>query len=134
MIPESIAYAALVMIHLGFAALLGAFARQAKPLGERVAVFLTALAFFGSGLSLPVPLVAKVTVTLISAVVSTYFGRQVKTSQWQARLAWIYAGFAMLLILGWSAAQGWFSPLVSLAAAAAVAAVLAWKRGLSSAS
>lgn len=129
MIPDWIAYLALVMIHLGFAALLGAFARQAKPFAERAAVFVAALAFFGSGLSLPLPLAARLAVTLASAGVFAYFGRVAEGAPWHARLAWIYASFAMLLILGWSATQGWFSPLVSLAVAAGWAAILAWRRG-----
>ncbi|MCW5875659.1 MAG: hypothetical protein KIS85_02135 [Anaerolineales bacterium] len=126
-----IGVATLVVVHLGFAALLGAFARRAADLPGRSAAFLAALAYFGSSLSLPLALWPKAGLSLASAGLFAYFGRQHAPANWQARLAWLYAGFAMLLILGWSAAQGWFSPLASLGAAAGWAGVLAWRRGLS---
>ncbi|MBX3048855.1 MAG: hypothetical protein KIT46_00970 [Anaerolineales bacterium] len=124
-----IGIAALVAVHLGFAALLGAFAGRAKDLSSSSASFLAALAYFGSSLSLPLALLPKAGLALASAGLFAYFGRRGIPGAWQARLAWLYAGFSMLLILLWSAAQGWFSPLASLGAAAGWAGVLAWRRG-----
>src|SRR5690606_35279128 len=118
-----------VAVHLGFAALLGAFARKAADLPSRSASFLAALAYFGSSLTLPLTLLPKAGLSLASAGLFAYFGRQQVPGAWQARLAWLYAGFSMLLIVVWSAAQGWFSPLASLGAAAGWAGVLAWRRG-----
>ncbi len=121
---------ALVVIQVGFAALLGAFARQAHTLATRAAVFFSAVVFFLSSLSLPLTPLPKAAVLLVSVGLFAFFGRQATSPKWQARLAWLYAGFAMLLILVWSAAQGWLSPLLGLATAAGWAALLAARRGL----
>ena len=130
MFSDSIANLALLVIHLGFAALLGAFTRHANSPTNRIAFFAAALAYFGSSLNLPLDPLPKLAVWLASIAIFAFFARALPGAAWQARLAWLYAGFAMLLIMVWSAAQGWVSPVISLGAAAAWAGVMAWRRGL----
>jgi hypothetical protein len=128
-----LAFVTLLVVHLGFAALLGAFARQAKSVPNRFAVVLAVFAYFLSSLVLPLAWLPKLAVWLLSAGLFVFFAKWNATGIWLARLAWFYAGFAMLLILAWSALQGWISPVLSLGAAAACAAVMAWRRGVNSA-
>lgn len=131
MLVNWIGDAALLTVHLGFAALLGVFARQAQSSTEKVLVTLGALVYFGSSLWLPLSLVPGIVAWFTSAVLFAYFARRTFQASWTTRLTWLYARFAMLLILVWSAAQGWLSPTLALGAAAAWAGVLAWRRGFS---
>lgn len=128
-----LAFVTLLVVHLGFAALLGAFARQARTLPNRVAIVLAVLAYFLSSFSLPLGWLPKLAVWVVSAGLFAFFAMWNSANIWLARLAWFYAGFAMVLILAWSALQGWVSPALSLGAAAGCAAVMAWRRGLNSA-
>lgn len=128
-----LAFITLLVVQLGFAALLGAFARQAKSAPNRVGVMLAACAYFLSSLVLPVSWLPKVILWLVSAGLFTFFVSWNSTVSWLARLAWFYTGFAMLLILTWSAQPGWVSPVHGLGAAAGCAAILAWRRGVNSA-
>lgn len=134
MYSETIALITLLVVHLGFAALLGAFTRQAKTFPNRIAIVAAALVYFVSSFTLPLTLLPKMAVWLISAALFAFFAKQDSAAIWQARLAWLYAGFAMCLILVWSAMQGWSSPVLSLGAAAAWAAVMAWRRGVGASS
>lgn len=131
MLVELIGVAALLAVHLGFVALFGVFARQAQTSTEKVLVTLGTLVYFGSSLWLPLSLVPRIVAWFVSAVLFAYFARRTFQASWTTRLAWLYARFAMLLILIWSAAQGWLSPTLALGAAAAWAFVLARRRGLS---
>lgn len=128
---QLIADLALLAIHLGFAALLGSFARQTRAWPYRLALIASAVTYFFSSLLLPLPLIPRLAVWFASFGLFAFFARQSKVTPWQARLAWLYAGLAMLLIMVWSALQGWVSPALSLGVAAAWAALLAWRRGFS---
>lgn len=130
---DGLAFVTLLVVHLGFAALLGAFARQAKSVPNRAAVLLAAFAYFLSSLALPLDWLPKLVVCILSVGLFAFFVKWNSASIWLARLAWFYAGFAMLLILAWSALQGWISPVLSLGAAAGCAAIMAWRRGVNSA-
>ena len=121
---------ALLFVHLGFSALLGLFARQAKTASDWAMVLLAGLVYLGSSQGFPFGGLPRLGLLLASATLVAYVAKVPVPSAGSGRLAWSYAGFAMLLISIWSAAQGWFSPALALGAAAAWAGILAWRRGL----
>lgn len=121
---------ALLAVHLGFAALLGAFARQARTYADKALTALGVLLYLGSSLWLPLSWLTKAVTWLASVVLFTYFVKRPLLASWPTRWVWSYAGIAMLLILIWSAAQSQLSPAIALSAAAAWAGILAWRRGL----
>ncbi|MEX2143890.1 MAG: hypothetical protein WD740_04790 [Anaerolineales bacterium] len=121
---------ALLIVHLGFAALLGLFARQLKTRADRALAILGGLVYFGSSLGLPLLWSPKLGIWLASAALFAAFAKLTISAGWQARLIWLYAGVSMLLILAWSVTQGWPTPTISLGFAAAWAGLLAWRRGM----
>lgn len=120
----------MLTVHLGLAALLGAFTRQAETPVERALLALGALLYFGSSLWLPLSSLPKVAGWLAAAALFTYFAKRPLPEALPARLAWLYASIAMLLILMWSATQSLLFPAITLGGTAAWASVLAWRRGL----
>lgn len=130
MFVDSISLIALIAVQLGFAGLLGAKARQAKTIARVVLICLGALIFAVSILRLPLPTSPRIILWIASAVLFVYFFKPDILSGMQVKLAWFYAGGAMLLILAWSATQSWLAPVFSLGLAAGLAGMLAWRRGL----
>jgi hypothetical protein len=121
---------ALLLVHFGFAALLGGLIRQVKTPGGRVVATLGTLGYLGSGLTAPLDELPKLGFLLASLAVFVYQANGSISTVLPTRQLWLYAGMAMLLILMWTSTQGWDSPSVMLGAAAAWAGILAWRRGL----
>jgi hypothetical protein len=120
---------ALLAVQIGFAALLGAVLRNAHTVAQRVAALVAGLLFVVAGLVLPLGLAYKAGLWMFSAIAFAAFALRPFAFKWPRRFGWLYAGFAMLLILAWSAAQGSPLPLLLLGVAAGLAAALAWRRG-----
>ena len=129
MFSDWIAILALLVVHLGFAALLGLFARQANSAADRALALVGALAYLGSSLGLPLLWLPRLGIWLASAALFAAFANLPLPRAWQSRLVWFYACLSMLLIVAWSLAQGWPSPAISLGITAGWAGVLAWRRG-----
>lgn len=130
MFSQSIADLALILVQLGFAVFLGLLARHAKAWPQRLAFTLAVLAYITSSLAMPLYWPVNAVTGVGSVLVFVLAMRLPSSTIWQFRVAWWYAGFAMLAILVWSATQGWLSPVFLLGLAAAFAAALSWRRGL----
>lgn len=128
MFSESISLLALLSVHLGFAALLGALVKRVQTLIEGVILSFLSLIYLVATFTLPLPVWANALVILASLFLAALAASRIPRSLFQPRVAWFYAGFAMLLILLWTTAQGWQYPLITLGALAGLAATLAWRR------
>ena len=131
MFSQSIADLALILLQLGFAAVLGSFAHKANTWLHRVLCAVALLAFLAASLVMPLGWPINVISGVASVLALTIAFLQPARAGWHPRAAWWYAGFAMLTIVSWSALQGWFSPVILLGVAAAWAGVLSWRRGFS---
>lgn len=130
MLSDSISLLALLVVHFGFAALLGALVNRVRSLAETCLLVFLALLYLAATFTLPLPLWANALVLLAVVFLAALSASRVQRPLFQPRIGLFYAGFAMLLILLWSAVQGWQYPLLTLGAAAGIAATLAWRRGL----
>jgi hypothetical protein len=119
---------ALILVQLGFAALLGFVARNSATWLHRVAFVLAALAYVASSLAIPLDWPINVAAGIASVAVFAVTAWRAKAGSFHPRVAWWYAGIAMLAIVSWSATQGWLSPVALLGIAAGCAAVLSWRR------
>jgi hypothetical protein len=131
MFSESISLLALLSVHFGFAALLGALMKRVQTLVEAGILCLLALIYIVATFTLPLPVWANSVVLVASLFVAALSATRIPRPLFQPRIGLFYAGFTMLLILLWSAVQGWQYPLITLGAAAGLAATLALRRGLS---
>jgi len=131
MFSESISLLALLSVHFGFAALLGALMKRVQTLVEAGILSLLALIYIVATFTLPLPVWANSVVLVASLFVAALSATRIPRPLFQPRIGLFYAGFTMLLILLWSAVQGWQYPLITLGAAAGLAATLALRRGLS---
>jgi hypothetical protein len=133
---ETLSLIALLAVHFGFAALLGALMSRAVSYRDRLGLFqgsvlgVASFLYMTATFTLPLELWTKVIVLLISALLFGLSAAQTPRFLFHPRIGLLYAGLAMTLILAWTATQGWQIPLLSLGAAAALAATLAWRRGL----
>ena len=130
MFSESISLLALLVVHFGFAALLGALVKRVHSLVEGSVLTFLALLYVAATFTLPMPAWANILVLLAGFFLAALSASRIPRPLFQPQVGWFYAGFAMLLILLWSAAQAWQYPLLTLGAAAGLAATLAWRRGL----
>lgn len=130
MFSQSISLLALLVIHFGFAALLGALVRRVQSIPEGVVLTFLSFLYLAATFTLPLPVWANGIVVLSSIFLATLAASRIPKPLFQPRVGWFYAGIAMSLILLWSAVQGWQYPLLTLGAAAGLAATLAWRRGL----
>lgn len=130
MFSQSISLLALLVVHFGFAALLGALVRRVQSVSEGLVLTFLSLLYIAATFTLPLPVWANVIVVLGSLFLAALATSRIPKSLFQPRVGWFYAGAAMALILLWSAVQGWQYPLLTLGAAAGLAATLAWRRGL----
>ncbi len=133
LISQSIADLALILVQLGFAALLGFSARYTNTWLQKIAFALAVLAYIASSLAVPLDWPINAISGVASVLVFLLAAWQASLSASRPRATWWYAAFAMLVIVSWSATQGWFLPVVLLGVAAACAAVLSWRRGFSAA-
>jgi hypothetical protein len=130
MFSESISLLALLSVHFGFAALLGALVKRVQNLVEAGILSFLALIYIVATFTLPLQAWANSVVLLASLFVAALSAARIPRPLFQPRIGLFYASFAMLLILLWSAVQGWQYPLITLGAAAGLAATLALRRGL----
>ncbi len=130
MFIESISLLALLTVHFGFAALLGALVSRVQTWIEGTVLAFLTLIYLAATFTLPLPAWANFVVMLSSFFVAALAASRIPRPVFQPRIGLFYAGFAMLLILLWSAVQGWQYPLITLGAAAGLAATLAWRRGI----
>lgn len=130
MFSESIALLALLVVHFGFAALLGALVSRVRTLAEGGFLAFLALLYLVATFTLPLPVWGNVLVLLGGFFLAALSASRFPRPLFQPRVGWFYTGFAMLLIFLWSAAQGWQYPLLTLGAAAGLAATMSWRRGL----
>jgi len=131
MFSESISLLALLSVHFGFAALLGALVKRVQTLAEGGILAFLSLIYLMATFTLPLPMWGNTLVLLVSLLLAGLSASRIPRSLFRPRVGWFYVGFAMLLILLWSAVQGWQYPVITLGAVAGLAATLAWKRGLS---
>jgi hypothetical protein len=125
---------ALLAVHLGFAALLGAVsgtARQTRwQFPTYCAVGLGSLLFLGANLALPLPMWANSLVWMTSAGAFGLGFESAELLRGRVEFGWYYAGTAMILILIWGMAQGFSPPTLVIGLAAALAAGISLRRGL----
>jgi hypothetical protein len=131
-----ISLAALMLVHLGFAALLGSLifrlrAHAAEPTDLFLILF-GGVVFVGASLALPFGLGTRLLFWVASLCTLGIFSFQLETMPSHPALSWYYAAGAAGLILAWSLSQGWPLPTLSLGLSAALAAGLAWRRALGS--
>jgi hypothetical protein len=141
MFSQSIADLALILLQLGFAAVLASFAHKANSWLHRVLFALALLIYIAASFVMPLAWPVNVISGVASVLAFTFAFLQPAKAGWHPKAnlpkanlpkaAWWYAGFAMLTIVSWSAAQGWFSPVIFLGVTAALAAGLSWRRGFS---
>lgn len=134
MFSDTISLLALLIIHFGFAGLLGRAASRVQTLVEGAFLAFFSILYLAAAFALPMPVWANGLVLLASFIVATLSASRSSRPLHQPGLSWSYASFAMFLILLWSAAQGWQYPLLALGASAGLAALLALRRGLAIAS
>lgn len=127
---ETLSLVALLAVHFGFAALLGALMSRAVNLFHGSVLGVASFLYMTATFTLPFELWTRVIVLLISALLFGLSAAQTPRFLFHPRIGWLYAGLAMTLIFAWTATQGWQTPLLSLGAAAALAATLAWRRGM----
>lgn len=130
MFSESISLLALLVVHFGFAALLGALVNRVQWLAEGAVLAFLSLLYLMATFTLPLPLWADFLVLLGSFFLAALSASRIPRPLFQPRVGWFYAGLAMLLILFWSAAQGWQYPLLTLGAGAGLIGTFARGRGL----
>ena len=130
MFSESISLLALLSVHFGFAALLGTLVKRVQTLVEAGILSFLALIYIAATFTLPLQAWANSVVLLAGLFVAVLSAARIPRPLFQPRIGLFYAGFAMLLILLWSAVQGWQYLLITLGAAAGLAATLALRRGL----
>ncbi|MEX1071719.1 MAG: hypothetical protein WEC37_03745 [Anaerolineales bacterium] len=130
MFSETISLVALLAVHFGFAALLGALMSRAVSLFHGSTLGVASFLYMTATFTLPLALWTKIIVLLISALLFALSAARTPKFLFHPRIGWLYAGLAMSLIFAWTATQGWQTPLLSLGAAAGLAATLAWRRGL----
>jgi hypothetical protein len=130
MFSDSISLLTLLVIHFGFAGLLGAMAGRIRTVLESGVLAFLALVYLVATFTLPLPTWANVLVLMASLFLAALSASRFPRQLFQPRVGWLYAGFAMLLVLLWSTVQGWQYPVLTLGAAAGLAATLAWRRGL----
>lgn len=130
MVSDLFAFSGLLAIQFGFAAFLGGLAGYARQAIDRALVIASILFYAGASFALPMAPTYKVVIWLVSALLFWGFRNSNMGFRVQTRAAWLYAAFAMLLIIAWSLAQPAQPPFAALAAAAGLAAALAWRRSL----
>lgn len=130
MFSDSISLLTLLVVHFGFAGLLGALLIRVRTLAEGSILAFLAVLYLAATFTLPMPAWANILVLLVSLFLAALSASRIPRKLFQPRIGWLYAGFAMLLILLWSTVQGWQYPLLSMGAAAGLAATLAWRRGM----
>lgn len=133
-----ISLAALMLVHLGFAALLGSLIyRLRSHAAEPTDLFLIlfgGVVFIGASLALPFGIGTRLLFWIASLCTLGIFSFQLEAMPSNPALSWYYAAGASALILAWSLGQGWPLPTVGLGLGAALAAGLAWRRALDSVS
>ncbi|HLD94839.1 MAG TPA: hypothetical protein VI703_11615 [Anaerolineales bacterium] len=134
MFSDTISLLALLIVHFGFAGLLGRAASRVQTLVEGAFLVFFSILYLTATFALPMPVWVNGLVLLASFIVATLSASRASRNQLRPGLSWSYASFAMLLILLWSAVQGWQAPLLALGASAGLAALLALRRGLAIAS
>lgn len=117
-------------MHFGFAALLGALMTRALTLAHGSILGVASFLYMLASLTLPLAVWTKIIVLAVSLFLFTLSAARTPKFLFQPEIGWLYAAFAMGLVLLWTATQGWQIPLLSLGAAAGLAATLAWRRGL----
>ena len=130
MFSSSISLLTLLVIHFGFAALLGALLNRVKTVTDGFLFTFLAILYLFATFTLPLPWWGNVLVLLGSFFLASLSAARIPRSIFRPRNGWLYAGLAMLLVLTWSSAQGWQYPMITLGAAAGLAALLALRRGL----
>jgi hypothetical protein len=134
MFSQSIADLALILLQLGFAAVLGSFARKTNTWPHRAVFALALLIYIAASFVMPLAWPINVLSGVASVLAFAIAFLVPANAGWQPKAAWWYSGFAMLAIVSWCAVQGWFSPVILLGVTAALAAVLSWRRGFLEAS
>ena len=131
MFPEFITLLALLVVHLGFAGLLGGLVNHVHTPAEGAELTFLALLYLAATFTLPMPAWANVLVLLAAIFLAALAVTRSKKPLFEQPISWSYIAFTMLLIALWCTAQGWHYPLLALGATAGVAAVLAiYKRSL----
>lgn len=130
MFSDLFTFSGLLAIQFGFAAFLGGLASYARQTIDRALVVASILFYAGASVALPMALQYRVVIWLVSALLFWGFRSSNIVFRTQPRTAWLYAAFAMAIIIAWSLAQPAQPPFVALAAAAGLAAALAWRRSL----
>lgn len=130
MATDLIALTALLVMYFGFAALLGALMTRALTLAHGAILGIASFLYLLATVTLPMALTTKIIVLAVSLVLFALAAARTPRFLFQPEIGWLYAAFAMGLVLLWTVTQGWQVPLLSLGAAAALAAILAWRRGL----
>jgi hypothetical protein len=130
MFSDLFSFSGLLAIQFGYAAFLGALASYARQSLDRALMAASILFYAGASLALPMATSYKVVIWIVSALLFWGFRSSNLVVRNQPRLGWLYAAFAMVLIIAWSITQPAQPPFVILAASAGLAAALAWRRSL----
>lgn len=131
---NGLSIAALLSVHLGFAAVLGVLTRLnlSRSAGRRGVVSLVAagLLFAAANMALPFAGSLKLAIGILSVICGGLVYWQFERLRAHLDWAWLYAGAAMGLILAWSIAQTQPLPAFFMSLAAGLAAILALRRGV----
>lgn len=133
-----ITLAALLAVHLGFAALLGTLiyrlrASKSASIDLLLLVF-GSIVFVGASLALPFGPGVRALIWVASLATTMVFAFQLEAIPDHPGMCWYYAAGSMALILVWSLSKSWPLPMLTLGIASAAAAALAWRRALQVAS
>jgi hypothetical protein len=132
-----ITLAALLAVHLGFAALLGTLVYRLRA-SKSASLDLLILAFglivyVGASLALPFGPGVRSLFWMAGLATMLVFAFQLEAIPNSPGMSWYYAAGAMILILVWSLSKAWPVPMLTMGMAAAAAAALAWRRALQAA-
>jgi hypothetical protein len=125
---DPFAFAVLLVVQFGFAALLGSLAGHPRQTLDKALVVACLALYAAASWALPFSLPLKLTICAVSTLLLLGFRDSDFVFYSQPRAAWLYAAFGMLLIVAWSLGRAAHPPFVALAAAAVLAAGLAWRR------
>ncbi|MEX2161996.1 MAG: hypothetical protein WD751_08790 [Anaerolineales bacterium] len=132
MISDWMAFAALLAVHIGCAAILGNSLRVAPARAQRMAALAAFAAVLALALSLPLASLAKL--GLVAAALAAFAGFAFAGfSYLLPRPAWFYAAGTMLLIFAWSLTLGWFNPALGIGLASVGAGLMAFRRAVTTA-
>ncbi|MDA1330615.1 MAG: hypothetical protein O3B43_06090 [Chloroflexi bacterium] len=134
MVISWISIPAVFAVQIGFAGLLGALVRQIRArqalTGRLFAIVLAGFLILAACFVLPVNGAMKVAILAASVLAASVTAWKLDWISENEDWVWLYVSTAMGLILVWSIAEAEPLPAVSISLAAALAALLAWRRGM----